>query len=106
MNKLYQNAVMFVFPSLYEGFGMPILEAMANHCPALLADASCFPEIAGDSALYFEPNSVDDMTDKMIHVAQDNELRTTLIKLGDDRVKSFSWKKCADKHYELYSELI
>lgn len=106
MNKLYRDAVMFVFPSLYEGFGMPILEAMVNNCPVVLADASCFPEIAADSALYFDPESIEDMSEKLIAVAQDSELRRDLINKGADRVKLFSWDNCAKGHMKVYESLI
>ena len=56
LNNLYSNALVFVYPSLYEGFGMPILEAFANNCPVCLSNTSCFPEIAGDAGVYFDPN--------------------------------------------------
>lgn len=106
MNKLYRDAVMFVFPSLYEGFGMPILEAMANNCPVVLADASCFPEIAADSALYFDPESIEDMGERMITLAQDTSLRNSLISKGAERVRFFSWNNCARGHMKVYESLM
>jgi glycosyltransferase involved in cell wall biosynthesis len=103
---LYRDAKMFVFPSKYEGFGMPILEAWSCHCPVVLAHASCFPEIAKDAAVYFDPNSLEEMKESMIRVLDDSELRNTLIKKGDEYVKHFSWKKCADEHLKIYQSLL
>lgn len=70
LRSLYENALCFVFPSLYEGFGLPILEAFVSGCPAVLSDTSCFPEIAGDAAAYFDPNSIEDMREKIAEVVQ------------------------------------
>lgn len=106
MVSLYQHALCFVFPSLYEGFGMPILEAMANHCPVVLAQASCFPEIAGDAGCYFNPLSIDDMAQKIEIVINSDELRENLISKGDIRVRDFSWEKCALEHMSVYNSLI
>ena len=103
---LYRDASFFIFPSLYEGFGMPILEAWSCNCPVLLADASCFPEIAGDAGLYFQPTSVDDMIDKMEKALTDEELRKSLMAKGSERVKMFSWKRCANEHFAIYSSLL
>lgn len=105
MNALYRHALMFVFPSLYEGFGMPILEAMANGCPTILADASCFPEIAGDAALYFNPIEKEDILSKMKLLVEDTQLRNNLIDRGNSRVKKFSWEECARKHMDVYHSL-
>lgn len=106
MKQLYRDAVFFIFPSLYEGFGMPILEAWSCNCPVLLSDASCFPEIAGNAGLYFQPDSVDDMVDKMERALSDENLRRNLVELGRSRVKMFSWKHCADEHFAIYNSLL
>lgn len=106
MNRLYRDALLFCFPSLYEGFGMPILEAMINHCPALISNASCFPEIASDAALYFEAEQTDDLKDKLEQMINDEELRSSLIRKGNQRVKLFSWDKCAREHLEVYKSLM
>ena len=98
LNFLYQNALFFIFPSLYEGFGMPILEAMSNSCPVVLSNASCFPEIAQDAGLYFDPKDIEDMYDKMSLMVESEELRINLIAKGNERVKDFSWEKCANQH--------
>lgn len=106
MLRLYRDAVFFIFPSLYEGFGMPILESWSCHCPVLLANASCFPEIAGDAGLYFEPTDIDDMFLAMRKVIDDDMLRKDLARKGNEMVKLFSWKKSAEEHFRLYQSLV
>ena len=105
MKMLYRDALFFVFPSLYEGFGMPILEAWSCDCPVLLSKASCFPEIAGNAGLYFQPESVDDMADKMEMAFSDEMLRRNLVERGRKRVSKFSWKRCAEEHFAIYNSL-
>lgn len=106
LNRLYRDALFFVFPSLYEGFGMPILEAMANGCPTAIADASCFPEIGGDASLYFNPKDTDSIADTLKTMIQDESLRRELTRKGLQRASKFSWQRCADSHYALYKSLI
>jgi glycosyltransferase involved in cell wall biosynthesis len=106
MNQLYQNALFFIYPSLYEGFGMPILEAWMNNCPVVLSDASCFPEICGDAGLYFNPNETEEMLASMIIMTEDDGLRKLLIEKGDMRVKEFSWERCAKEHEAVYKSLL
>ncbi len=105
LNRLYRDALFFVFPSLYEGFGMPILEAMANGCPTAIADASCFPEIGGDASLYFNPEDTDSIADTLKTMIQDESLRRELTRKGLQRASKFSWQRCADSHYALYKSL-
>lgn len=104
--NLYKNAIGFIFPSYYEGFGLPILEAMASECPVLLSNTSCFPEIAGDAGLYFDPYQIDDIYEKMKLIVLDTELRQSLINRGNTRVQDFSWEKCAAQHLEVYKSLL
>lgn len=104
--NLYSNALFFVFPSFYEGFGFPLLEAMACECPVLCSNASCFPEIASNAASYFDPNSVEELCEKMIEIIENERLRTNLIKNGLKRKKDFSWEESRIKHFELYKSLI
>lgn len=106
MKRLYRDCEFYIFPSIYEGFGMPLLEAMDCHAPITCANASCFPEIARDAALYFDPNSVDDMVAAMQKLLNDLTLRNELVNKGNSRVQDFSWKKCADMHMEVYRSLI
>jgi len=102
LKELYANALCFVFPSLYEGFGIPILEAFACGCPLILSNASCFPEIAGNAGIYFEPKSIDDMREKIDRVICSESLRETLVNKGFERLKDFSWQRCARQTAEVY----
>lgn len=106
MQRLYRDAQMFVFPSLYEGFGMPILEAWSCGCPVVLSDASCFPEIAGDAGLYFNPSDIGEMASCIEKVLTDNDLRQELRRRGDERVRLFSWQATADAHLKVYQGLL
>ncbi|MBQ4407179.1 MAG: glycosyltransferase family 4 protein [Bacteroidales bacterium] len=106
LNALYQNAVFFVFPSKYEGFGMPLLEAMANKCPVLCSNNSAFPEVAGDAAVYFNADDVDSIVYAMEKVYNSQAVRNDLINKGLERVKEFTWEKSAARHLEVYKSLI
>ena len=106
MSMLYRDALFFVFPSLSEGFGMPILEAWAHHCPVALSNTSCFPEITSDAGLYFDPYEEDDIFSAMLRLAENEDLRSELILKGDKRVLQFSWEECAKKHIDVYKSLI
>jgi len=105
MVRLYRDAEFFVYPSLYEGFGMPILEAWVNGCPVVLSNASCFPEIAADAGLFFDPNDVDDMASKMEKITSDSNLKEELIAKGKSRVENFTWQKSAQEHMAVYKSL-
>jgi len=102
LKELYTNALCFVFPSLYEGFGIPILEAFACGCSLALSNASCFPEIAGNAGIYFDPESIDDMREKIESVICSESLRETLVSKGFERLKNFSWRKCAEQTAWVY----
>lgn len=93
--SLYQNAAVFVFPTLYEGFGIPVLEAFASGVPVILANNSSLPEVAGDAALFFEGGDSDDLTQKIEKILGDSKLKEEMIKRGTERLKEFSWEKCA-----------
>lgn len=102
----YNNAKCLVFPSLYEGFGMPILEAFGAGCPVILSNKSCFPEIAGKAALYFEGNNSLELANKIELLLSDEMLREELIQLGKQRVQKFSWKKAAIQTQCFYNEVL
>lgn len=106
MLRLYRDALFFAFPSFYEGFGMPILEAWSCGCPVVLSDASCFPEIAGSGGLFFKPESKEDMLRQFDAVLSDSCLRKKLVLNGYERMKRFSWEKCAEEHIQLYRTLL
>lgn len=93
----YRNARCFVFPSLYEGFGLPALEAMASGTPTLLGNASSLPEVGGDAALYADPLSEADIAEKLGMLWEDAPLRERLRAKGLERVKEFSWDRCAEE---------
>lgn len=104
--RLYTDAEMFVFPSKYEGFGMPILEAMSYGTPCLLAEASCFPEIAGDAALYFPPDDTEAMAAAIEKMLCSPSLRRLYSARGRKRASLFTWERCAEKHIELYTSML
>ena len=106
LGHLYSRAVALIYPSLYEGFGIPPLEAMAYGCPVLCSNRSSIPEVVGDAGLYFDPESVDSMADAMERVAAVAEFREDLSARGRERAKLFSWDRCAAQTMELYRELV
>ena len=103
--KLYKNAFCFVLPSLYEGFGIPVLEAMVNNCPVICSNVSSLPEIAGKAALYFNPKSEKDLLKNLLKLKEDVSLKNKLIKNGKEQIKKFSWQKCADETLEVIKRL-
>ncbi|WP_129615684.1 MULTISPECIES: glycosyltransferase family 1 protein [Bacteroides] len=103
---LYNQAEAFVFPSLYEGFGIPILESYACRCPAIISNASCFPEIASDAAAYFNPYSEIEMAETIASVIYNNTLRTELIHKGLKQLKLYSWEKAAHQTKEVYLKVL
>ena len=92
LRYLYAHARAFVFPSSYESFGNPIFEAWTSGIPIAVSNVHSFPEIAGDAALFFDPNDVKDITDKITMLLSEPELAKTLIERGSERVKSFTWE--------------
>jgi glycosyltransferase involved in cell wall biosynthesis len=105
LNNLYSNASVFVFPSLYEGFGLPILEAFANSCPVCLSNTSCFPEIAGIAGAYFDPYDHDSILSAIEKVIYNKDYARTLIREGHNRLKNFSWTKTAEETLKTYNKV-
>ncbi len=102
---LYSHADLFVFPSLYEGFGMPVLEAMACGAPVVTSDRASMPEVAGEAALLVNPENDDDLAEAMVRILRDTPLRESLRKKGFDRVKQFTWERAARETIEVYREV-
>lgn len=102
---LYNGADLFVYPSLYEGFGLPPLEAMACGCPVITSNTSSLPEVVGDAGIMFDPYDVDELSNVMLKVLSDNILRKDLIIKGLNRSKMFSWEKCAKDTVNVYYEV-
>ncbi|MFD2934156.1 glycosyltransferase family 4 protein [Spirosoma flavum] len=104
--SLYKHAQAFVFPSLYEGFGIPILESFGNSCPAVISNTSCFPEIAGDAACYFDPKDEKSISDAVKKVIYDKEYSDYLRKKGHERVALYTWEKSTSKMMDCYRNSI
>jgi len=102
----YSNAKCFVFPSEYEGFGIPVLESMACHCPVVLAHHSSFPEVAGDAGVYFELNNKNDLREKVAQLLQNEGLRKEFIHKGMEQSKKFSWQKTAAACLKVYQKAL
>ncbi len=102
---VFAQAQVFVFPSLYEGFGIPPLEAMSQNVPVLCSDIPSLREIAGDGALFFDLNNLDDFSKKLYAISMDNNFRSELIRLGKARISFFSWKKSAEKILAIFEEM-
>lgn len=103
---LYRHARAFVFPSLYEGFGIPILEAFACGCPAILSNTSSLPEVGGDAAIYFEPKNQRSIQEAIVNVLSHEDVRNGLVARGYERVKLFSWETTARKTAEVYQHAL
>lgn len=97
---LFQNALAYLFPSRYEGFGFPLLQAQAAGIPVLASNTSSLPEVAGEGALYVDSSSVDDLSNNMRRILSDATLRGDLIMKGKENLKRFSWQKCAEQTWE------
>jgi alpha-1,3-rhamnosyl/mannosyltransferase len=92
---LYSKARAFLFPSIYEGFGIPILEAFACGCPVVTSRVSSMPEVAGNAALLIDPTKGDELVTAISQILDSEILRHDLIKKGLERLKNFSWNNCA-----------
>jgi glycosyltransferase involved in cell wall biosynthesis len=98
----YQKAIAYIFPSLYEGFGLPPLEAMAKGCPVITSNAGSMPEVLGEAAIYFDPRDKNDFLTKIKNLFFDKELREVLIKMGYEQQKKYNWWNCAFETHKIY----
>ncbi len=101
----YKNASALVYPSLYEGFGLPPLEAMSQNCPVISSNTSSMPEVIGKAAEYFDPTSVEHITLAIENVVASQSRGLELIRLGKERMELFTWEKCATQTQKIYGQL-
>ena len=106
MTLLYKNALVFVFPSLYEGFGLPILEAFNCGCPVAASNRGSLPEIAGNAAAYFNPEDISSITDAINNIIADDGTKEKMKKNGFEQLKKFSWEKTAEKTLDVYNSIL
>ncbi len=97
IRSLYDQADVFVYPSLYEGFGLPVLEAMACGCPVITSNLSSLPEVSGDAGILVDPYNVDELAEAMLRVLEDNDLKREMSKRSIARAHEFSWNKACDQ---------
>ncbi len=103
---LYSSAKVLLYPSLYEGFGLPILEAMACGTPVITSNVSSMPEVGGEAALYVDPEDGKEITTRVREVMESKETRENMIKKGFIQAKKFSWQKCAKETMNVYQKLV
>jgi len=103
--QLYGQATAFVYPSLYEGFGIPPLEAMAHACPVVCSRGSSISEVVGNAGEYFDPLDSATIVHAIENVADSQSRAAELIKLGQERIKHFTWEQCARRTHDVYSSL-
>ena len=106
LRDLYRRASVFAFPSLDEGFGMPLLDAMGNGIPIITSNVSALPEVAGDAALLVDPGDVTSVADGLRRLIDDESLREQLIQKGLERCKQFTWAKAVERTWAVYEDLL
>ena len=106
LSRLYAAAVVLVLPSRVEGFGLPVLEAMASGTPVVCSRAASLPEVAGDAAIYFDPSDDGDLADAIQRVLESPDLQNELRRRGLLRAKQLTWKKSVEKHLQVYDEIL
>lgn len=103
---LYNLAEVFVYPSFYEGFGLPPLEAMACGTPVIVSNTSAMPEVCGDGAIYVNPDDMSQLTQAILTLLEDMDMRKRLAKQGENRAAMFSWDKAAESHINLFQKIL
>ena len=106
LSLLYSAAEVLLYPSLYEGFGLPILEAMGTGVPVITANVSSMPEIGGEAAVYVDPENLEDIEKKLKQLMEDKKLREELVKKGFEQAKKFSWKRAAGETAKTYQRVM
>ena len=102
---IYQQALCMIYPSIFEGFGLPVLEALQSSLPVITSNLSCLPETGGNAAYYVDPLSVKEMASAIANIANDGMLRKDMIKRGDEYAKYFMQEKCAERVMKVYTSL-
>jgi glycosyltransferase involved in cell wall biosynthesis len=103
---LYNACGLFVYPSLYEGFGLPVIEAMACGTPVACSSVTSLPEVAGDAAQYFDPTKVEEIADAIVRIVSDDSFKEELRQAGMARASSFSWRRAAQETLEVFAEVL
>ncbi|MEI7784011.1 MAG: glycosyltransferase family 1 protein [Betaproteobacteria bacterium] len=106
LGALYQQAALFVYPSLYEGFGIPPLEAMSFDCPVACSNTSSMPEVVADAAIMFDPSDTESIASALERLCTDQALRVVLQQRGRDRLQTFSWRQCAVETMNIYRKVL
>lgn len=102
--SLYKEAEIFVFPSLYEGFGLPLIEAMVSETPVVCSDIECFKEVAGEAGEFYQAGDVEELKKALLKLLDDSKRRNDLVKKGREQAKKYSWKKTAEKMLKIFLE--
>lgn len=103
---IYNMAKLFVFPSLYEGFGIPVLEAMASSVPVITSDVSSLPEVVGDAAILVNPKDIECIAKNIIKILSDKDFKNELVRKGHIQAQKFTWEASAEKLYNIYKEVM
>ena len=103
IDNVYKGAALFVFPSIYEGFGLPPLEAMLNECPVISSNAASLPEVCGDAAIYFDPMNSIELASKITGILTNTALKQDMVLKGKNRIRRFTWERSIKKHLELFN---
>ena len=106
LGSLYAAAAVFVYPSIYEGFGLPPLEAMAHNCPVVTSNSSSMPEVVGNAGEYFDPLDIEAQSDAICKAVFDAQRRSQLIELGRQRLPMFAWDRCALETQAVYQQIL
>ncbi len=106
LKYFYQEALAYVFPSLYEGFGLPPLEAMSNGCPVISSNKASMPEILEEAALYFDPENDNEFKSIITKIINNKNLRERLITKGHEQIKKYNWLQCASQTFKLYQDIL
>jgi glycosyltransferase involved in cell wall biosynthesis len=103
---IYQQALALIYPSIFEGFGAPLLEALYSGIPVISSNASCLPEVGGDAAIYFDPYDINAIADHLIRISTDPQLRKVMIEKGLDQAKKFTQEQYAKDILNVYNKIL